>query len=329
MERLVNAVITRLYGRIPDSSLETVKRVLFVVLDDFEVKKKETSLTVTDEIPGELKEYIVSKKIEGLSSTSLKQYTRTLKLFFDTIKKPVQEVTAGDIMLYLYHLEEKSKMSKVSLENNRSIICTFFLWLQDSGHIQKNPGANIKKIKYQKNTRHPLNDLEMEKLRQSCKTLKEKAIVETLYSTGCRVSELVGLSIADIDFIKREAVVLGKGNKVRKVYLNAKALLAITDYIDNRGYKSDYLFCSDKKPHRRVGVRSIEKIISRLGDKANISTNVFPHRIRHTTATDALAHGMRLEYLKDVLGHESTTTTLIYAKIDQSDVKNEYQKCII
>ena len=226
MEKFVNEVIEKLSHKIPDENLVMIRSVLFYVGKDYEIKRVSTELApVTDELPQEVKEYLVTKKIGGLSQASLKQYHDALRRFCEKVRKPIAQVTTQDIRVYLYQLSEETHMSDTSLENQRMYICCFFKWLALNGYIMKDPGANVAVIKCEKKLREPLTDTEMEALRSVCKTLNEKAVVETLYSTGCRVSELINIKIKDIDFETREVHLFGKGKKHRITYLNARALL--------------------------------------------------------------------------------------------------------
>lgn len=264
-----------------------------------------------------------------MTDATLKQYHYSLQRFCDHVKKPIALISSQDIRLYLYNLSKESSISDKSLDNQRTYICSFFKWLAFNEYISKDPSATISPIKCEKKERQPLTDTEMEALRGACKTVKEKALIETLYSTGCRVSELINIKIEDIDFEKREVKVFGKGKKHRVTFLNAKALLAIRLMLGARSYSYEYLFENDRKPHGKLGKRSIEKIIRRLGEAAGISGKVFPHRIRHTTATDALRRGMSIEQVQLFLGHENVSTALEYAKVNRDEVKEKHAKYIV
>lgn len=330
MEQFVNQVIEKLSHKVPEADLIIIRSVLFFVGKDYEIKPVSTELAAIPEgLPQEAKEYLVTKKIEGLSEKTLKQYHDAIRRFFEKVRKPVVNVTTQDIRVYLYQISEQSKLSDTSLENQRMYICCFFKWLSLNGYILKDPGANVAPIKCEKKIREPLTDTEMEALRSVCETPNEKAVVETLYSTGCRVSELVNIKIKDIDFDKREVHVYGKGKKHRITYLNARAILCIRLMLGARPYDSEYLFENDRKPHGQLTARTIEAMVKRLGQDAKIPDKVFPHRIRHTTATDALKRGMAIEQVQQLLGHEEIGTTLEYAKVNREEVKEKHAKYIV
>lgn len=330
MQKEINQFISRLDGKIQDRELQIVKTQLIIFLKDFDLVKRKTELVpLTDPISNELKEYLIAKKLEGLTPASIKHYFNILKNFMLYMNKPVKDITTSDIQLYLYEIERQRAIQGISLQNIQIIIKTFFKWLFINEYIQKDPCARISTMKVERKKRKPLTDIEMEKLRRACRTTREMAIVEVLYSTGCRATELTNLKMEDINFETREVHLFGKGRKHRTSYLSARALITLNDYLQERGFESESIFCSGRKPHQTLSTRSIEKIVKELGELAGIAGRVFPHRIRHTTATDALDKGMELEEVKSLLGHESIGTTLIYTEIHQENVKRNHHKCII
>lgn len=330
MEQFINEVIEKLSHRFQDQELIMIRSALFYVGKDYDIKPLSTEIAVvTDELPKEVKEYLVTKKIEGRTDSTLSQYLKALKRFTQRVRKPMSMITTMDLRAYLYELKEQTQMADVSLENERIYISSFFKWLAINGYITKDPSANLTPIKCEKKIREPLIDSELETLRAVCKTPKEKALIETLYSTGCRVSEIVNIKIRDIDFEQREVKVFGKGKKQRIVYLNAKALLSIKMMLGARKYDSVYLFENDRQPHGQLKIDAIRKTVKTLGKRAEISGRVFPHRIRHTTATDALRRGMSIEQVQQLLGHEEIATTLEYAKVNREEVKEKHTKYIV
>lgn len=203
---------------------------------------------------------------------------------------------------------------------------SFFSWLTDQEYIQKNPMRNIKQTKVEKRVRKALSDEELERLRCVCETPREKAIVEFMYSTGCRVSEVESVNISDINWSKRSLMVIGKGNKEREVYLNARAILMLHNYLATRTDNNSALFVCSKGEHARMGVRSLQKTIKELGKRAEISKNVHPHILRHTLATNLLRSGVPLSVVQRILGHENCSTTEIYCQLAQEDVQIAHRK---
>lgn len=328
MESALNEFMVRLEGKIAVQDMIIVKRQLEMFLKDYDLVRKETSLTVLrEDLFREVKEYLVSLKIEGLSDKTLKQYKSSLQKFLCNVNKPCTEITANDVKVYLYNLKQLTGMKDVSLNNQRTYICAFFKWLFDNEYLTKNPCSNIREIKHEKYTRHPLSAIDMEKLRAVCNNDRDRALVEFFYATACRCEELVNVKIADVDFDRKEVLLFGKGRKERISYLNARAVVALQTYLKNRKGTSEYLFCKQKRPYSKITTRTVEEIINKLGERAGIK--VSPHIIRHTTATDAISNGMPIEQVQRLLGHESITTTLIYAEVKQNNVKIGHEKYII
>ena len=262
MEKFVNEYTEKLSCKLPEDEIRVAREVLFMVIANYEITPRETRVSILeDAIPEEAKQYLVTKKIEGKSDKSLYQYMLAIKRFVTHVRKPLNQVTTNDFRLYLFTISQESHMSDRSLDNQRIYISGFFKWLALNEYIERDPTALVPKIKYEKKIREPLNDTQMECLRMACKTPKEKAIVETLYSTGCRVSELVGIKISDINFDSREVILYGKGKVQRMGLLNAKSIIYIKMMLDQRNYDSEYVFTSDRAPHGNLHTRCIEKLI--------------------------------------------------------------------
>lgn len=328
MEKIISEFMTTLDGKITDQDMIVVKDQMIMFFRNYNITKKETALApLNDDVLKELKEYLVSLKIEGSSDKTLKQYKLALSRFLYWASKPCKDITSSDIKFFLYNLQQTTGMKDISLDNQRSYINAFFTWLVNNDYLEKNPCKNIKPIKHEKNTRHPLTPIEMERLRAVCKTSRDRAIIEFMYATACRCEEMVNLTLTDINFDTKEVHLFGKGKKARTSYLNARALVAIQVYLKERGNVSPFLICSIKKPHQKLTTRQIEKIVRKLGNEAGV--DVTPHVIRHTTATDAIDKGMPIEQVRQLLGHESIQTTLIYAETKQDNVKHGHEKYIV
>lgn len=329
-EQFVNEFISSLSGDFDKDILNVLFKKLTVFVNSYEIKPIETSLELyTNYMPECYQTYFVTRKIEGMSMKSLELYDLYLKDFFRQINKPIKNITTNDIRVYLYKVQTQRGISNRSLDSRRTIINAFFEWCCNEEYVDRNPCRTIKKIKYETKERKPLTAIELEQLRDSCATARDKAMVEFLYSTGCRVTEIVNINKSDVNFETKEVVLFGKGNKHRTSYLNARAELALKNYLDSRDDDNDALFVSDRHPHNRLKKNAIEKRIGQLGELAGIERNVFPHLIRHTTATDGLNRGMGVEEVQAILGHENIATTMIYAKVSKNNVKLHHTKCIV
>lgn len=268
-----------------------------------------------------------AKKVEGCSDRSLKYYKYVLETFLKTIQKPVQNVATDDIRQYLEAYLEKSRAGKVSLDNIRRILSSFFSWLEEEDYIRKNPVKRIHKIKAMKTIKQAYTDENIECLKDSCSYLRNKVIIELLASTGMRVGELVTLKRSSIDFDNKECIVLGKGGKQRKVYFDSKTKLHLKNYLSSRTDGNESLFVSLFAPFNTLQISGVEIMLRKLGRITNID-NVHPHRFRRTLATKAIDKGMPVEQVQILLGHTKIDTTMHYAIVDQLNVKNSYRRYI-
>ena len=330
MENFAKEFVVKLDGKISDDEMLTVLRELEIFAGEYEIKRRETAIASYEQVlPDCYKAYIVSKKIEGRSQETLKLYDMYLKDFLLYINKPLETITANDIRAYLFKYQREHYISNRTMDGHRLIINAFFQWCVDENYIYKNPCKQIRPIKYTEKPRVPLTGVEMELLRDACKTYREKAIIETLYSTGCRVSELISLKKDDVDFRKGEVFLFGKGAKYRTSYINAKAEVALKKYLFSRNDSNAALFVSERKPYQALKKTSVENIVRKIGERSGIGRSIYPHLIRHTTATDALERGMNVVEVQKILGHEKLDTTMIYAKVCQDNVKYNHKRYIV
>lgn len=326
-EKFVNGFMTKLYGEIPEEYLETIRNKLALYVNDFDISQRETAVVkYTGYLPDFYKTYIVSRKIEGLSKKTLELYNLYLDDFFFTVNKNAEDITANDIRVYLYTTQENRNISNRTLDSRRTAIHAFFEWAANEGYIGKNPCRSIKIIKYERVEKKPLTDMELERIRQVCETVREKAMIEFLYSTGARVTEACTVKKTDVDFYNGEVIVLGKGNKHRKVYLNARSKLLLGQYLNSRDDESEYLFVSERKPHGALKKEAVERVIRIIGQKAELDRPLTPHLFRHTLATLLLQRGTPITEVQKILGHVNINTTMIYAKVSDNDVKASHMK---
>lgn len=326
MEKFINDVVTRLSTRFSSDDLVIIKETIYTTIKDYDVVPKSTELsTIHLECPRELKIYLASRKVEGLADSTIKQYGMELKSLLMYCNKPLDKIDTEDIRLYLYEVKTRGKLQNRTMETKRNYINTFFKWLTDNKYLQSNPCSPIAPFKYEKKLKQGLSDIEMERLRLACANAYEKAVIEVLYSTACRVSELVNIRLSDIDFDRKEIrIIQGKGNKSRLTFMNAKAIIAIEEYIKGRDYPTMYLFEASKRPHGKMSARSIQKTCQSLQERTGV--RLTPHKVRRTTATALWRKGMPLEEIKQLLGHEELSTTLIYTNVDKEAVKRDHLK---
>lgn len=304
-----------------------------MVAYNYDISKKTTEVATqnTEDMPQLLKTYLVCKKMEGLSEATLYNYGHCLKIFFNTLNKLPEQITANEIRVFLYKYQEERKISNRTLDKYREYISWFYQWACDEEYIERNPARAIKPIKHEVKPRQALSQIELEYLRKACTTPKEKAIIEVLYSTGCRISELVNLNKFDIDWNEKSVHLFGKGSKHRTSFLNAKAEVALHEYLETRMDAEECLFVSDRRPYHRIKSDALQKIVRTISERAsnNIGKHVTPHVLRHTTATTAIRNGMSVEDISKLLGHEKIDTTMIYAKTSMANVQAGHKKYIV
>ena len=271
--------------------------------------------------------FLAAKRVEGCSQKSLKYYRSTINAMLDTVGKQVQEIVTGDLRTYLTAYQKEKGSSKVTIDNIRRILSSFFSWLEDEDYILKSPVRRIHKVKTASNIKETYSDETLELMRDSCTEMRDLAMIDLLASTGMRVGEMVLLNREDIDFNERECAVFGKGDKERMVYFDARTKLHLQSYLDSRTDENAALFVSLKAPHRRLTIGGVETRLRELGKRLGVS-KVHPHKFRRTLATMAIDKGMPIEQLQQLLGHKRIDTTLQYAMVKQSNVKLAHRKYI-
>ena len=271
--------------------------------------------------------FLEAKKIEGMSDSTIANYRKSLKHLKKHYSGELLYASTEDIRSFLLEYSETHSISKATLDTERRNLSSFYNWLEAEGHILKSPMKRIHKIKATKVVKKAFSDEEIERLRGSCKNVRSLAIVDMLYATGMRVSELVSLNRECIDFENRECIVIGKGDKERRVYFDAKTKIHLQEYLKQRDDDNPALFVRFKKPHDRISANGIQEIVRQLGEAANVE-KCHPHRFRTTCASHAIARGMPVEQVQRLLGHEDISTTMIYALVNEESVKASHKKYI-
>lgn len=305
-------------------SISQMKKLQEVLLKN--MKEQEDSISEATNYDY-LEMFIAAKKIEGCSDRTVAYYKVTVEHLLKCIDTPIRKITTDEIRSYLAKYQEKSGCSKTTVDNIRRNISSFFSWLEEEDYILKSPMKRIHKIKTVQPVKETISDELIERLRDACLCKRDLAMVDLLYSTGIRVGELVRLNVDDISFEERECVVFGKGDKERKVYFDAKARLHLQDYLKERNDDNPALFVTLDAPHQRLKISGVEIRIRRLGRSVN-AEKIHPHKFRRTMATRAIDKGMPIEQVQKILGHSQIDTTMQYAMVNQSNVKNAHRKYI-
>ncbi len=315
---LVREIESLMAGILDNGQLEKLHNVLVQTL---------VSENESDEEKDYLECFIASKRVEGCSEKTIRYYKSTVKKVIDSIDKRVKRITTDDLRCYINRYQQESGASKVTVDNIRRILSSFFTWLEAEDHIMRNPMKRIHKVKTGKTVKETYSDEDLEIMRDGCDNIRDLAMVDVLASTGIRVGELVTLNRADIDFENRECVVLGKGNKERRVYFDARTKIHLQQYLKEREDDNPALIVSLQRPHERLQISGVEIRLRELGKKLSIS-KVHPHKFRRTLATVAIDKGMPIEQVQQLLGHQSIDTTLQYAMVNQANVKSSHRKYI-
>lgn len=271
--------------------------------------------------------FLSAKQIEGCSERTIIYYRSTLLKMFEIIELSIRKITTEIIREYLKQYQAKNNCSKITIDNVRRNLSSFFSWLEEENYIIKNPIRRIHKVKIGKTIKGVISDENIEIMRDGCQTIRDLAMIDLLISTGMRVGELVNLDISDINFEERDCIVYGKGDKERRVYFDARAKLHLQRYLKERCDKNKALFVSLNHPHERLKINGVEIRLRELGRKLGIE-KVYPHKFRRTMATRAIDKGMPIEQVQQLLGHQQIDTTMRYAMVNQNNVKNSHKKYI-
>lgn len=324
--RLMGQVVEKMQY-LETKDVDFLKNVLISVLNDYDVQPIKNEIIEYDAESNYklLGMFLVAKKVEGCTDRTIGYYKITITAFLNKVNIPLVEVNADVIRYYIANRAIKDKVSKTTQDNELRNLRSFFGWLTAEEYISKNPTLKIKAIKKEKRIKKPFTELELEKMRNVCENKRELAIIDTLYSTGCRVGELVLMNIDDIN--GDEIIVFGKGEKERTAYLNARAINSLEEYLKERKDDEKALFVSLNKPHNRMTTHNVEKIVKEIGKRCGIVAH--PHKMRRTTATTALERGMPIEEVQKMLGHEQISTTTIYAQSSKAAVKSDHKKYVV
>ncbi|MEE0507787.1 site-specific tyrosine recombinase/integron integrase [Phascolarctobacterium succinatutens] len=328
-DEFVNDVLRDMLAYLDNGQAEHLRRVLQHNLSGYEIQQKtdstdEDASTENARLTGA---FLSAKRIEGCSEKSLSYYRKTIETMYEKIGKGITHITTNDLRSYLTDYQSERKSSKVTIDNIRRILSSFFSWLEDEDYILKSPVRRIHKVKTAVTIKETYTDEALETMRDHCDSLRDLALIDMLASTGMRVGELVLLNRDDINFEERECVVFGKGSKERMVYFDARTKIHLQNYLAQRTDSNNALFVSLKAPYDRLQIGGVESRLREFGKRLSLP-RVHPHKFRRTLATMAIDKGMPVEQLQRLLGHQRIDTTLQYAMVKQSNVKIAHRKYI-
>lgn len=323
-ETLISEIAAFIMELVP-INVEQVKGKLSAIMLKYHVKKVETD-EVHPDLTDNIELFISSKKLEGLSQSTLDGYSLELKIFADKIKKHTKDITSADIRVFLSRFPHL-KMS--SLSRKLSVLKSFFSWLTSEEIIQRDPTVKIKPPREEKRLPKALTIEELEMLREACGTPRQRAFVEVMYATGCRLSEVHGLNINDVNQQTMSCLVIGKGNKQREVYFSFRAMYHLNKYLESRNDDCEAIFVTERRPYRRLSTRGIQREIKKIATVVGLENKVHPHVLRHTFATLMLNNGAELVAIQELLGHSSSETTLRYARISEDRKREQHKRYLV
>ena len=324
-QNLINDVVQGMLPYLNNGQIEKLQEVLHFALFNYQVTQDKEHEENSEQNLVEL--FLSAKRIEGCSEKSLKYYKTTIETMLFQLQKDVKQIVTDDIRTYLTEYQNSKHSSRVTIDNIRRILSSFFSWLEDEDYILKSPVRRIHKVKTGTSVKETYSDEALELMRDSCTELRDLAMIDMFASTGMRVGEMVLLNREDINFNERECVVFGKGDKERIVYFDARTEIHLQNYLQSRKDNNPALFVSLQSPHNRMKIGGIEVRLRNLGNRLGL-VKVHPHKFRRTLATVAIDKGMPIEQVQQLLGHRRIDTTLQYAMVKQSNVKIAHRKYI-
>ena len=325
-QQIIINVMQQMLPHLDNAQMQKLQKVLEIALFNCEITAQ-TELKATDATPKLIDAFVAAKRIEGCSEKTLKYYRITIETMVASIDKGIRHIQTEDLRSYLTDYQSKNQSSRVTIDNIRRILSSFFSWLEDEDYILKSPVRRIHKVKTATHIKETYTDEDLEKMRDNCTELRDLAMIDMLASTGMRVGEMVLLNRNDIDFNERECIVFGKGSKERVVYFDARTKIHLQNYLRSRKDDNPALFVSLKSPYERLKIGGVEVRLREFGKQLGLQ-RVYPHKFRRTLATTAIDKGMPIEQLQQLLGHRKIDTTLQYAMVKQSNVKIAHRKYI-
>jgi integrase/recombinase XerD len=324
-ENLIFEITKELVSNNPLFNQEQIHNAISRIIVKYQVVKlAEEDLECN--LQSNIELYISARQIEGYSSRTIDHYKKQLDTFSKDVNKNVEEISTAHVR---NHLSKYEHLKKSSLATKMSVIKSFFVWLLSEEIIQKDPTKKLKTPKFNKYNPKYLTVDELEMLREACRTPRERSMLECLYATGARLTEVHNMNIKDIDFTNFSAKVIGKGNKERDVFFSLKAIHYIKKYLETRTDKSEALFVSERKPHGRLSGRGIQREIDVIAKNSTVEKNISPHVLRHTMASLSLNNNMDISVISSILGHSQISTTQIYAHVSDENKRYQYKKHLV
>lgn len=318
---LVNQIIEN-FPKFFDKSSTEIKKLLSEITEEYTIKINDRESDIEDLIE-KISLFLNGKEVEGLSKKTLKGYKYELNNFAKYTQKKTHQINSNDIRNFL---SSKESLKRSTIIKKLQVLKSFFGWLSDEEIIGSNPAKRVKSPRPEQRINSFFSIKELEQLRDGCKSLRSRAIIEMFYATGCRVSEIAGMKKSDVDMKNMSITVIGKGNKERIVYFNERALHHLEKYLDYRRDSCDYLFVTQRKPFRDMRTCSIQKELRGTVKASNLNRNVTCHDFRRSLATHAINSNVDVAVIQQLLGHSNVSSTLIYTKLSEQRKESEYRR---
>lgn len=328
MEDMESRIKSYLKDVVREEDWERVSAEISEMFQDYDVRERRALEAVRRDNYSIMNEYLETKRCEGCSAGTIRNYRYIMNLFFAWCRKDMKDIVANDIRSFLMDYREKHDVMDRTMDKYREICCWFFGWCHEEGIIPTNPARNVRPIKHEERERKALTRMQLEIIKDACQNIRERAIVEFLASTACRVQELCDAKRDDINLSERTVTIWGKGKRERRVLLSDRCIITLQKYLETRTDDSVYIFVSERKPYRQCTKGSIEKLLHSIQGRTGsmIHVTITPHIIRHTAATLAMESGMKVQEIQRCLGHKKIDTTMRYAHVSMEDVASSHRK---
>ena len=330
VEKILEKIVNEMSPYLDQGQMEHLSNVLYVNFHGIEVQEQCTELIPSgvDGDTAKIKMFVASKKAVNRQDNTLRQYTREIYNMLNFVGKRAEDITGMNPRYYYGVMREQRGINMSTMQTRLHYLSSFWDFLITEELVHSNPVKKVGLLKLEKTIKKPFSAVELEALRVNCTELRDRTLVEFLYSTGVRVSELVSLNVGDIEMGEQELIVYGKGSKERKTYLTDSAKFYLRRYLrtrDQTELADKPLFVTLDKPHDRLTVAGVQHTLRQLGKRAKVE-NTHPHRFRRTIATDLLNRGMPIEQVKEFLGHEKLDATMIYCSVREENVRSSHKK---
>lgn len=323
---VVNNVIAAMQEDLTPQQLQKLAAVLRIQMARESASDGELVPSSDGWIPA-LRLFLATKRLSNCAEGTLEQYERAVRMFFDQVRKPLKEISTNDLRGYLALYQERRRVSVGYINTLRLYFNSFFGWCAVEGLIPSNPAARLDRIKVPQAIKRPFTPEEIARIRDSCQTYRDRALIEVLYATGCRIGEICSLDISSADLQNREIRVWGqKGKAERVVYLTEEAVYHLRKYLLSRGDQEPALFVSLRAPARRITKGGVESMLRGIGQAIGIHCH--PHKFRRTILTEAARRGMPIQEVQRMAGHKKIDTTMMYVSVSDGSVKASYSRFI-